>query len=74
MPRPSDTAAVYWVAWFLAFLAFEIFQLATGHPENTLSEFVWHLEDLGHGWTFARYFLAAGFLWLFFHMAFGWFR
>jgi hypothetical protein len=46
---PSGFAQRYWFAWLAifitAFLVYEVFSLATGHPENTLSNFIWtHLK------------------------------
>lgn len=52
--QPSDSnisafAETYWLIWLaivlVSFLGYEIFSLATGHPENTLSNWVWmHLR------------------------------
>lgn len=64
----------FWLVWLGAFLLIELTALFTGHPEFTLSEWVWRLERLGRVWTFARYFVAAFLLWLFFHLVFGWWR
>lgn len=66
--------AVLWLAWIAMFFAVELSALCMGHPERTLSEFVWRLEGLSPRWTFARYFIAAGCLWLFGHFTFGWWR
>lgn len=66
--------ATLWVVWLLAFLVIELTALWTGKPQFTLSEYVWRLEQLGRAWTFVRYFVAVFCLWLFLHMAFGWFR
>lgn len=66
--------AVLWMAWIAAFLSLELTALFSGHHELTLSDFVWRLEEINKAWTFLRYFVAAFCLWLFFHMAFGWFR
>lgn len=46
-PRPgSGFAQRYWAAWLgavlVSFLWYEITALATGHPENTLSSWVWY--------------------------------
>lgn len=65
---------VLWVAWLAAFLAIEVSALVTGHPQWTLSDFVWRLEALGRGWTAARYGVAAFLAWLALHLTFGWFR
>ena len=61
-----------WLAWLVLFLVMELTALFTGHPENTFSYQVWHLE--GKGATFARWFVGAFFLWLFVHMVFEKFR
>ena len=63
-----------WIAWAVWFLGWEFTALGTGHPQWTLSEYVWRLEQLGPTWTALRYLVAAGCLWLFFHLAFGLFR
>lgn len=65
--------ALMWVGWIAAFLAIELSAIFTGHNQYTLSDFVWRLEEINTGWTFLRYFVAAFCLWLFLHMAFGWF-
>jgi hypothetical protein len=78
----------YWLCWFIffvpvSFLIPELFELGTGHPENTLSANVWRLEkwmpgqDLGH-WT-ALHVLVGGCLavlliWLLGHLVFGLWR
>lgn len=66
--------AVAWVVWIGVFFVIEGAALATGHPQDTLSDFAWRLEHLHRAWTFARFMVAAGCLWLFFHLVFGWFR
>jgi hypothetical protein len=65
---------VLWLLWIVSFLGIELTALWTGHYQYTLSEWVWKLERLGRAWTFARYFVAAFLLWLFFHLVFGWWR
>jgi len=70
----KTTYGVLWLLWLASFLAIELTALWTGHPEFTLSEWVWRLEKLGRVWSFARYFVAAFLLWLFFHLVFGWWR
>jgi hypothetical protein len=70
----STAYAIAWIVWVAWFLGWELTALFTGHPQWTLSEYVWRLERLGTSWTFLRYFIAAGCLWLFFHLAFGLFR
>lgn len=63
-----------WVIFVGWFALWEGFALGTGHSEWTLSDYVWRLEKLGHGWSFFRYLVAALCLWLFFHFTFGWLR
>jgi hypothetical protein len=63
-----------WLAWIIIFLVIELSALWTGHPSRTLSDWVWQLEGLGRGWTFARYFIAAFLCWLAGHLIFGWWR
>ncbi len=61
--------SLYWLGWIvLGFLPPELYALFTGHPENTLSDQVWHAEGVGA--TFARWFVASFLGWLFFHMVF----
>lgn len=61
--------SLYWLAWIvLGFCPMEFWALATGQTQNTLSAQVWKLE--GNGATFARYFIAAFIIWLFFHMVY----
>lgn len=69
--------SIYWAFWLgVLFLVPETFALWTGHPENTLSEQVWHLTEQGArgGWTFAHFMVAAFCVWLLFHFVLGWFR
>lgn len=66
-------ASVYWAVWlFGGFGIFEGIALGTGHPENTLSYQVWHLE--GNGATFFKYMVFVFLLWLLIHMVFRAFR
>lgn len=66
-------ATWYWLAWIsVGFMPLEFWALATGQPQFTLSDQVWHLE--GTGDTFARFFIAAFLAWLFLHMVFRAFR
>lgn len=59
--------SLYWAAWlFTGFGVPEAIALISGHPENTLSYQVWHLE--GTGATFYRYFVFSFLLWLLIHM------
>lgn len=69
----------YWlVVWFaLGFGIPEGIALATGHPENTLSEQVWHLEGLTSAndarfwnpltWTIPHFLVTCGMIWLSVH-------
>lgn len=66
--------ALLWIGWVAAFLAIELTALFTGHPQFTLSEFVWRLEQVNGAWTILRFFIMAFCIWLTLHMAFGWFR
>lgn len=71
---------IYWlVVWFaLGFGVPETIALATGHPENTLSEQVWHIEGLGNRvpfwepwhWTPAHWAIFIGMVWLSGHFDF----
>lgn len=59
--------SIYWACWIaFGFGIPEGVALATGHPENTLSYQVWHLE--GNGATAYRYFVFSFCLWLLVHM------
>jgi len=71
---------VYWlIIWFgLGFGIPEGIALATGHPENTLSDQVWHIEGLGNGessslfanpisWNLGHWVIFCGMVWLFGH-------
>jgi hypothetical protein len=62
-----------WIAWVIAFLAIELTAIFTGHSQYTLSDYVWRLEQVNRAWTALRFIIAAGCVWLFFHMAFRWF-
>jgi len=65
--------SVYWAAWLvIGFGIPEAIALFSRHPENTLSDQVWHLE--GTGATFMRYFVFVGLLWLLIHMVWGVFK
>lgn len=60
-------ASIYWAAWIGAgFLPLELWAIASGQPQYTLSDQVWHLE--GQGASFGRYFVFAFLLWLLIHM------
>lgn len=92
-PRLHDVAQAtgwdgfshYWLwyvlAAFVAFIVPELYALASGHPENTLSAQVWRLEGILNRnfplvqWT-AVHFLLGGvfivaFIWLIGHFTFG---
>lgn len=64
--HPSKFALTFWsvwfLVWFLTFLAYELYQLSTGHPENTLSAAVWHMLGVMRGQPIAQ--------WSFFHFIF----
>lgn len=60
-----------WIAFALWFALWEFLALGTGHPEWTLSDYVWRLEDLGPSWTFLRYLIGVLSFWLFLHFTFG---
>jgi hypothetical protein len=76
--------SVYWLCWFcgafFAFLIPEVYALAAGHDENTLSAQIWHLESLTPGqhiwqWSAAHWLiggmLAVTLVWLIGHFLFG---
>lgn len=65
---------VLWIGWIAAFLAIELSALFSGHPQYTLSDYVWRLEEINSAWTFLRFFIAAFCIWLALHMVFGLFR
>jgi hypothetical protein len=76
--------STYWIWWFtiamVAFLGPELYALASHHPENTLSQNVWRLEQIAPGqhvwqWT-ALHVLIGGSLalllvWLLGHLVLG---
>jgi hypothetical protein len=88
-PRPAGAFAErYWAAWMVAVLAsflwLEILSLVNGHPENTLSAWVWeHLKiragesitqwSAGDLLTFAAY-VTVFICWLPWHFWLGKFR
>ena len=72
--RASVVYPLLWIAWVAGFLAIELTALWTGHANFTLSAFIWKLEQVNRSWTFLRFFVCGFCAWLFFHMAFGWFR
>ena len=86
--NPSPIATAYWTGGLIAVIAtvlgFEVFALATGHPENTLSNWVWtHLKirlgetitqwSAGDLLTFSVY-VSVFVLWLPWHFWLGKFR
>ena len=72
--RASVVYAVLWIIWIAAFLAIELTAIGTGNTRYTLSDFIWRLEEVNGAWTFLRFAVCAFCIWLFFHLAFGWFR
>ena len=66
--------ASLWLAWIVMFFAVELSAIFTGHTQYTLSDYVWRLERLGTSWTFLRYLVAAGCVWLAGHLVWGWWR
>lgn len=65
--------SLYWLLWIVGgFLPVELWALLSKHPENTLSDQVWHAE--GNGATFTRYVVFVFLLWLLIHMVWAKFR
>lgn len=77
----------FWLTWFtvsfLVFLTVEVWALASGRPDRTLSEAVWRLEEFKNNqsiwnWSAIHYWFMGAFsltnLWLFFHFGWGRFR
>lgn len=60
---------IFWLCWIVAFGIYETYALVKKKPADTLSYKVWSIQ--GTGFTVARFFVGAFFLWLFFHMTFG---
>lgn len=71
MTRASLIYPLLWIAWIAAFLVIELSALWSGHPQWTLSEYVWKLEQINRSWTFLRFLIAAFCVWLFGHMVWG---
>ena len=69
MTRLYMVAYLAGVAWLLGW---EFSALARGRTDLTISDFTWRLE--GAGWSFARFFIAAGLIWLTLHLSLKWFR
>lgn len=68
-----------WVGWIGTFLVLEFTALIRGRSKDTLSDFVWWLCKVTPGrtdwsWTFVHLVVAFFLVWLFFHLAFGFFR
>lgn len=76
--------SVYWIVWastmFVSFAIPEFWALATHHPENTLSENFWRMEQFLPGqdfmhWTAIHYLigvtLTVWLLWLIGHLVYG---
>lgn len=72
--RASLVYPLLWIAWIAAFLAIELSALWSGHPNWTLSEYVWKLEQINRSWTFLRFFICAFCVWLLFHLVWGFWR
>ena len=71
MMRASLVYPLLWIAWIAAFLAIELSALWSGHPQFTLSDYAWRLEQINRGWTFLRFFLCAFCVWLAGHLVWG---
>lgn len=80
---PWNAVSWYWLWWailsFTGFIVMELYQVATGHPENTLSAQVWRMLGVVSGqdiiyWNVAHFLfiilLIALDVWLIGH--FGW--
>lgn len=63
-----------WYAFLGIFVIGEGIPIIKKQVQYTLSEYLWRLEAVNSNWTFLRYLIAALCVWLFFHLAFGWFR
>jgi hypothetical protein len=68
-----------WVGWVGIFLVLEFTAILRGRFQDTLSEFVWSLEDILPGktsweWSATHFFVFAFLVWLLLHLAFGYFR
>jgi hypothetical protein len=75
----------YWFVWalvtFFSFIVPEVYALASGHPENTLSAQVWRMEGILNtnaplvNWTSVHFLLGGMFIltfvWLIGHFTFG---
>lgn len=91
--RPIDYASynyasIYWLSWLIlfvpvGFLPFELYQMAVGHPENTLSAQFWRIGDVVAGqpvaqWSAEHWWMAIVvgllFSWLIVHFDLGWLR
>ena len=69
-------ADYYWPIWLVVLFGIpEGVALATGHPEWTLSDWVWRVFDVLPGstlweWRAVHFFLLAFMVWLTLHLAF----
>lgn len=64
-----------WIAWFAIFVVTEGIALRNRTPGDTLSEHVWKwfkVREQPRSFTFGRFVLLAGLIWLAGHLAFGW--
>ena len=69
MTRLYISAYLVGVAWLLGW---ELSAIAQRRDDLTISDFTWRLE--GAGWSAARFFIAAGLIWLTLHLSLKWFR
>lgn len=74
----TKLAHIYWLLWFfIGFGGLETYALASGHPEWTLSDFVWQEEGLNPSkpflfqnpihWNPVHWAFFVGLIWLFGH-------
>ena len=69
MQRLYIAAYLSGVAWLLGW---EVSAFIIRRHDLTISDFTWTLE--GPGWSAARFFIAAGLIWLTLHLSLGWFK
>jgi hypothetical protein len=64
--HPSHFALTFWTIWFISwfstFITYEVWQIAAGRPQNTLSAAVWHMLGVVRGQPITQ--------WSFFHLFF----
>ena len=72
--RASAIYPLLWIAWIAAFLAIELSALWSGHSTFHAKFLLLATGADQRGWTFLRFFIAAGCVWLFCHLVFHWFR